>query len=452
MINNLLIAGEETQQIPKQKSPSRNSPCHEVHHESAVAMAHELKETPEIHGLEADASDKKEPANLSGLQELMHRIGLNNEPNFYVICQIIQNQGFSKLGHSTYRELFCSIRGWIERMLKIYHKDHKGHDLYDLYLLLPAHLFEQPGTKHLNRKDIRDLFDLSGLYRFYWDLNEPVTESMHQLLTNWRQPADDLEKPFKDLFFSYMNLAIKILKIVSGKNTLSEFKLKMPEIQHSQKIQPTGFLLRLLELSNTLSSKPLKDCGEEIPLETKIEKNNRLRKIRSIDKKIQYHIEGLQELLIAHENADEVSYVRCRHILFCFSHLLESAIDLTLFSSNLQGASGKHVVFELLPSNRMLGFSHDIEKKFQYLPASVQACFSDDSHVRCIKQLSNYTNSVYYFQDVSTCSLISYLNRVKEHDGSIDTQIVAACKKDIIEMIDPLFEIVNQLIIQRLAS
>lgn len=355
---------------------------------------------------------------LENLKSLMKELHLEMEPNFRLVCEMLEKKELTYLGRSFYREFFSSVRGWIERMLKVYDPDNKSHQLYDLYINLPAPLFVKHGNLVLDKKECHLLTILSRLYIFHWDLEEPLVESTFCPLFRELLGEAEEKQVFKELFFSSMQLATKILLFVSRQNSCPPVQFVLPKVVR-EKAVPTLYLLGAVEkLNEKIKEYPLEDheLEEVSSTESFSHKFIRLSKIHAIPKKIEYHLEGLAPLIFDWTHKKTISYPLAHHILYRLSMLLESAIDLSLYSCSATDHTGmQHVIFESF-NGRPLGFSHDTLGKFTFLPDEIQELFLKEE-VPFFREFANFSNSVCFYQDWSSGPLKSYLDTLQSISG-----------------------------------
>ena len=366
---------------------------------------------------------------LDFVKALMEKIHLENEPNFFLICRMLENGDLTRSGQSFYREFFSSIRGWIERMLKVYDPENKSHQLYDLYFNLPQHLFGPGGLDHLDKPELIHLTTLSRLYIYLWNHDEPLVENTFCPLFKSTLSAEEEKKVFKALFSTYMNLALAILEIVSQEPISSPLKIPFPNVQRELSKNTSKLVLSIESVNDFLLQHPIEEGALEraTPYETFSEHYIRLSKIQVLPTKIAYHLSGLEPLLSKWNANTEISYAQAHHILYRLSILLESGLDLALYFSKQTDASGKrHVIFETY-ANRPLGFSHDTFMKFCTLSQELKEQFTPNE-ISYIRDFSNFSNSVYHYQDRSEGVFKNYLDTLQSLDGSKVTPDHEDCK------------------------
>lgn len=372
-------------------------------------------------------------SNLENLKTLMNKLHLEMEPNFRLICQMLEKKELTHLGRSFYREFFSSVRGWIERMLKVYDPENKSHQLYDLYINLPPSLFVNHGNLVLDKKECHLLTALSRLYVFHWDLDEALVEGTFCPLFKELLSESSEKHLFKELFFSTMQLATKILLFVGRQTSFPPVQFVLPTISR-EKSAPNSFLIGTIEqLNGFIKEHPLEDHELEkvSATESFSQKFIRLSKIHAIPKKIEYHLQGLASLLFEWSKNEAVSYPLAHHILYRLSMLLESALDLGLYSCSKTDHTGQqHVIFESF-NGRPLGFSHDTFGKFHFLPNEIQELFSTEE-LPFFREFSNFSNSVYHYQDCSMGPLKLYLDALLSSNTSEDLLLAQQLKEHLL--------------------
>lgn len=395
----------------------------------------------------------KESNRLQDLKRLMKKISLDSEPNFYLICQMLEQQELNSLGRSFYREFFSSVRGWIERMLKVYDPENKGHQLYDLYVSLPSKLFIEHDNLILDKKERQLLTALSRLYVFNWDLDEALVETIFCPLFRGLLDQNEEKQVFEQLFFDSMHLATKILMFVSNQTSQPSVHFVLPSIFKEVSV-PSSYLLGTIEqLNKMIKERPLEDqdLKEVCPKESFSHKYIRLSKIHAIPKKIEYHLEGLAPLILEWNKRPRLSYTLGHHILYRLSMLLESALDLGLYFSNeTDHSKAQHVIFETV-NGRPLGFSHDTNVKFHYLPQDIQELFTKEE-LPFFREFANFSNSVCHYQDWSSGPLKSYLDALKNADGLEDEVHTPLFKEHLIRTKNQVLMIVCRFLSQHLES